>query len=52
MRNIVNKKIIDKRMHLFIYIVNDDKIILNARLYVIKDIKIDVILENDVLELS
>jgi len=39
-------------MHLFIYIVNDDKIILNARLYVIKDIKIDVILENDVLELS
>jgi len=50
-RDIVNKKIINKRMYLFIYVVDIDEVVLQARSYVTKSIKVDVILGNDVLEL-
>jgi len=49
-RNIVNKKIVDKRIYLSIYVVEVDKIILNTCLYVIKDIKTNIVLENNMLE--
>jgi len=39
-------------MHLSIYIIDANKVILEARLYVTKDIKTDVILNNNILELS
>jgi len=51
-RNIVNEKIVDKRMHLSIYIIDIDEVVLQARSYVTKSIKVDIILDNDVLELS
>jgi len=51
-RDIVNEKIIDKDMHSFIYIVNINKVVLEAHLYVTRDIKANVILNNNVLELS
>jgi len=51
-RNIVNKKIVDKRIHLSIYIIDVNEVILKARLYVTKDIKVEIILDNDVLEVS
>jgi len=51
-QDIVNKKIINKRMHLSIYIVDINKVVLEARLYITKDIKASVILDNNALELS
>lgn len=51
-RDIVDKKIVDKRMHLSIYIIDVNKIILQTRLYVTKDIKASIILGNNVLEIS
>jgi len=39
-------------MHLSIYIININKIIFKARLYVTKSIKARVILDNNVLEVS
>jgi len=51
-QDIVNEKIINKRMHLSIYIVDINKVVLEARLYVTKDIKASVILDNNALELS
>jgi len=51
MHNIVDKKIINKYIYLSIYIINIDKIILNVCLHIIKDIKIDIILKNSILEL-
>jgi len=51
-RDIVNEKIVDKRIYLSIYIVNINEVVLEARLYVIKSIKASVILDNDILELS
>ncbi len=50
-QDIVGEKIVNKRIHLSIYIIDINEIVLEARLYVIKDIKADVILGNDVLEL-
>ena len=50
-RDIVDKKIVDKRIYLSIYIVDANKVILETRFYVTKDIKTDVILDNNVLEL-
>jgi len=50
-RDIVNKKIVKKRIYLFIYVVDIDEVVLQARSYVTKSIKVDVILGNDVLEL-
>lgn len=49
--SIVDEKIVDKQIYLSIYIV-DTEVILETRLYVIKDIKADVILDSNVLELS
>lgn len=49
-RGIANEKIVDKRIHLFIYVIEVDKIVLKARFYVTKGIKVDIILGNDVLE--
>jgi len=51
-QDIVDKKIIDKQMHLSIYIIDANKVVLEARLYVTKDIKAGVILDNNILELS
>ncbi len=51
-QNIVSKKIVDKRIYLSIYIVDINKIILKARLYIIKNIKTRVILNNNILEVS
>jgi len=51
-RDIVDEKIVNKRMHLSIYVIDIDKVVFQARSYVIKSIKADVILGNDVLELS
>jgi len=51
-RDIVDKKIVDKQMHLSIYIIDANKVVLEARFYVTKDIKADIILGNNVLELS
>lgn len=45
-QNIVNKRIVDKQMHLPIYIIDVNEVILKARLYVIKDIKVVIILVN------
>ena len=45
-QNIVNKRIVDKQMHLSIYIIDVNEVILKARLYVIKDIKVVIILVN------
>jgi len=51
-QDIVDKKIIDKRMHLFIYVIGVNEVVLEARSYVTKDIKTSIILDNDVLEMS
>ena len=45
-----NEKIINKRMHLIIHLI-DFNVMFQTRLYVIKDIKVDLILDNDVLKL-
>ncbi len=50
-QDIVDKKIINKRMHLSIYVIDVNEIVLRAYSYVTKDIKIDIILDNDVLEM-
>ena len=50
-RDMFNEKIIDKRMHLIIQLIDFKGVMLQARSYVIKDIKADLILDNDVLEL-
>jgi len=51
-QNIVGKKIVDKQIHLSIYIIDANEVILEARLYITKDIKADVIFDNNVLEVS
>ncbi len=51
-QDIVDKKIVDKQMYLSIYVVEVDKIILEACFYIIKDIKVDITLDNNVLEMS
>ena len=51
-RDMFDEKIIDKRMHLTIQLINFKDVMLQTRSYVIKDIKVDLILGNDVLELS
>jgi len=51
-QDIINKKIVDKRIHLFIYIIDANKIILQTRLYITKDIKTSIILGNNVLGIS
>jgi len=48
--DIVDEKIVDKRMYLSIYIIEINKVILEARLYITKDIKVEIILDNNVLE--
>ena len=45
-------KIIDKRMHLIIQLIDFKDVMLQTKSYVIKDIKVDLILNNDVLKLS
>jgi len=50
-QDIVNKKIINKRMYLSIYVIDVNEVVLEARSYITKDIKIDIILDNDVLEM-
>ena len=50
-RDMFNEKIIDKRMHLIIHLINFN-VTLQIKLYVIKDIKVDLILDNDVRKLS
>ncbi len=51
-QDIVNKKIVDKQIYLSIYIIDANNVILEARLYIIKNIKIDIILDNNVLRMS
>lgn len=51
-QNIVNKRIVNKQMHLSIYIIDVNEVILKARLYVIKDIKVVIILVNNILKVS
>jgi len=51
-RDIIDKKIVNKRMHLPIYIIDVNKIILEIHSYVTKSIKAKVILNNNVLEVS
>jgi hypothetical protein len=51
-QDIVNEKIVDKQIHLFIYIIDINKVVLEARSYVTKDIKASIILDNNVLEIS
>jgi len=51
-KKIVDKKIVDKQIYLSIYIIDANKVIFEARFYVTKDIKTDVILNNNILELS
>jgi len=48
--DIVDEKIVDKRIYLSIYIIEINKVILEARLYITKDIKVEIILDNNVLE--
>ncbi len=48
--DIHDEKIVDKRMYLSIYIIEINKVILEARLYITKDIKVEIILDNNVLE--
>jgi len=50
-QDIVDEKIVDKRMHLPIYVLDLDKIILQTRLYITKSIKTSIILDNNVLEM-
>ncbi len=51
-QDIASKKIVNKQMYLSIYIIDVNKVVLKARSYVTKDIKIDIILGNNVLEMS
>ena len=51
-RGVFGEKIIDKHMHLTIQLVDFKDVTLQARLYIIKDIKAGLILGNDVLGLS
>jgi len=51
-QDIVNKKIVDKQIYLSIYVIDANNVILEARLYIIKSIKIDIILDNNVLDIS
>jgi len=50
-QDIVDKKIVDKQMHLPIYLIGVNKVVLEARSYITKDIKIDIILGNNILEM-
>ncbi len=50
-QDVVNKKIVDKQMHLSIYIIDVNKV-LEVRSYIIKDIKASIILDNNILEVS
>ena len=50
-RDMFNEKIIDKRMHLIIHLI-DFNVTLQIKSYIIKDIKAGLILNNDVLKLS
>jgi len=51
-RDIVNEKIINKCIYLFIYIVDINEVVLETCLYITKSIKANIILHNDILELS
>jgi hypothetical protein len=51
-QDIVNKKIVDKKMHLSIYIIDVNKVVLEVRSYITKDIKASIILDNNILEVS
>ena len=51
-RDMFDEKIIDKRMHLIIQLIDFKNVMLQARPYVTKDIKAGLILSNDVLKLS
>ncbi len=51
-QNIVNKKIVNKQIYLSIYIIEVNKIVLEVCFYIIKDIKINIILDNNILEIS
>jgi len=51
-RDIIDKKIVNKQMHLSIYIIDANDVILKARLYITNNIKIDIILDNNVLDMS
>jgi len=51
-RDFVDKKIVDKQIYLSIYIINVNKVVLEARSYITKDIKIDIILDNNILEIT
>ena len=50
-RNMFDEKIIDKRMHLIIQLIDFKYVTFQIKSYVIKDIKVDLILNNDVLKL-
>jgi len=49
-QDIVDKNIVNKRIYLSIYIVDINKIILEVRLYITKNIKTKIILDNNILE--
>lgn len=51
-QNIVNQKIINKQIHLSINVIEANKIILETCSYIIKDIKVNIILDNNILEIS
>ena len=49
-RDMFDEKIINKRMHLTIQLIDFKNVMLQTKSYVIKDIKVDLILNNDVLK--
>ncbi len=50
-QNIIDKKIVDKYIYLSIYIIDANKVVLEVCFYIIKEIKSDIILKNNILEL-
>jgi 2C-methyl-D-erythritol 2,4-cyclodiphosphate synthase len=51
-QDIINKKIVDKQRYLSIYIIDVNKVVLETRSYIIKNIKINIILDNNVLKIT
>ncbi len=51
-QDIINEKIVNKCIYLSIYVIDVNEIIFETRLYVTKSIKVKIILNNNVLEVS
>ena len=51
-QDIINEKIVNKCIYLSIYVIDVNEIIFETCLYVTKSIKVKIILNNNVLEVS